>query len=344
MKIIKKISITLLGFSLAAALFFGCSNSSSPEKSEPTATEETTTTSDTSDEPAESTDTNTFTYSTTYTEPTLPPNVGEDPFKGKTYSSSKGRSYSFGNNGELTDTSSEDPNGGTKYQYTYNANSEELSLKLTHVREASNWCTYSQLVDVYRNYSYSDYVNEMEQYGEEAVSETVFKQQIQGLLDYYKSQFENLAVYKAKVDSSNNFEFRTEYYKTAPSRLPYHKGIKFYGNSNNHSINIKINPDGYGEWSSINISSPSENLSFRISNITSNTINAKEATSNLEYQENGRQLLLNYSLELGSENNLIITLSATDDETTRTWLTDNFNTSSVTLTTSTATHTYTLQQ
>lgn len=342
MKIIKKISITLLGFSLAAALFFGCSNSSSPEKSEPTATEETTATSDTDENPTESTDTNAFTDSTTYTEPTLPPSVGVDPFKENTYSSGI-KSYSFGNNGDLTYTESEDSNGSTKYQYTYNANSEELSLKLTHVRKASNWCTYSQLVDLYRNYSYSDYVNEMNQYGEEADSETVFNQQIQGLLDYYKSQFENLTVYKAKVDSSNNFEFRTEYYKTAPSRLPYHKRIKFSGNSNNHSINIKINPDGYGEWSSISIGSSSTEQNFRISNITSNIIESKEAASNLSYLENGQQLKLSYSLELGTDNTVIITLSAADADTT-TWFTNNFTTSRVTLTTSTSTKTYTLQQ
>ena len=79
MKIIKKISITLLAFSFAATLFMGCGNSSSPEKTESTTTEETTDTSDTDENTTEET-----TNAAGYIEPTLPPNVGNDPFKGKT--------------------------------------------------------------------------------------------------------------------------------------------------------------------------------------------------------------------------------------------------------------------
>lgn len=47
-------------------------------------------------------------FSTTYNDPTLPENIGTDPFKGHTYGDTYPNgstvSYTFGNNGELTNT------------------------------------------------------------------------------------------------------------------------------------------------------------------------------------------------------------------------------------------------
>ena len=84
-------------------------------------------------------------FSTTYNDPTLPENIGTDPFKGHTYRSTASYSndsydisYTFGNNGELTYTSTmtfgtTTSRNGQKYSYSYDATTKELSLKCTHI-------------------------------------------------------------------------------------------------------------------------------------------------------------------------------------------------------------------
>lgn len=345
MKIIKKISTTLLGFSLAAALFFGCSNSVPDEQPEDTTSAGSNTTSETSENTSEGVSSNGVTFYTTYTEPTLPANEGLDPFKGKTYLSGN-KGYAFGNDGTLIYTKSS--HDKTKYQYTYNATTKELSLKLTHKylemdNNESTWATFSQLVDFYRNYSYSDYVNQQNQYGEEAESETVFCQMLQEELDSDKADFEKLYVYKAEINSSGYLRIRTKYYKTAPTQLPCTENIEFQ-DTNNNSIRIYIRPDvneGYGEKSTIQIGNDIDRQCFIISNVSSNTISAREATyssGHWIYLENGRQLTLNYSLTLGDDNNILLTLSSADTETNSFF--QELMVNSITLSTSTTYKTY----
>ena len=116
-------------------------------------------------------------FSTTYNDPTLPENIGTDPFKGHTYKNTTSFSngstddvFTFGNTNELTYTSTTTyttPSGtttyggGEKYSYSYDANTKELSLKCTHILQQlpgsteSKWYTYAEYINYFKYYSFS---------------------------------------------------------------------------------------------------------------------------------------------------------------------------------------------
>ncbi|WP_022932791.1 hypothetical protein [Treponema bryantii] len=375
METIKKLSVMLMGLSLAVTLFFSCSNSSSPEETSTTTTEETTVTSDsdttnnTSEEASTNSGTNGITVSSTYTEPRLPDNVGEDPFNGKTYklSSTSRSGYAFeshadGTPGVLTYTHG-DPGNDKKYQYTYNETTKELSLKLTHMSSRNenrewSWFTYSEMIEKYRNtyfnFSYTNYVTWANEQGKEIMTETQFNQFIQYDLDQLKAAFEKLYVYKAEdvidENDTHKLKIRTKYYKTntVPSQLPDIETVTFSSSPYSLKIRTYVNVGG-GDISYFK----NNDTIYIISNVTANKIFAKEATpivdnpsnveSDWEYVENAPQLQMNYSLSLGNDNNLIILLSGSDVETNR-FFSEELMARSITLTTSTAFDEYTLQQ
>ena len=262
--------------------------------------------------------------------------------------------YTFDNNNNFTYTSGENWHH-KKYQYTYNENTKELSLKLTHKKyllgtEEWHWCTFSQIAEFWNNYSYSDYVNEMNQTGEQILSETEFQQEVQQWVQYEMdgeiSDYEKLTVYKAEVNSSQELEIRTKYYQTAPTRLPYSEDLFFSlldeSIQNYHSFSSRIRNAASEEKSYISYSSSN----YYFTNITSDTISAKEgvrSSGNYIYTEPENVLLITYSnLRLGNDHNIVVTLSAADDHT-RTYFTNWFGNNSITLTTSTSPETYTLQ-
>ena len=176
-------------------------------------------------------------FSTTYNDPTLPENIGTDPFKGHTYgcSDSKGFveiSYTFGNNGELTFTSTmtltttsgtTTTRNGAKYSYSYDATTKELSLKCTHMLQKVpgsteyGWYTYAELINFILNITRS-------QFAEMSNTTTYYTDdQLKELIQNYcisaKTSFETTTIWKAELDASNNLVLRTSYYKTEPSSL-----------------------------------------------------------------------------------------------------------------------------
>ncbi len=332
MKIIKKISITLLGLCLATSLYFSCSNSSTSETPEQAASEETSAASDTPESTEEEVN------SATYIAPTLPASVGTDPFKGHTYTSSNGyKTYTFGNNGDLTYRTRE--GDGRKYQYTYNETKEELSLKITHEYDVLDngepWCTYNQIYDFYHNLSYSDYVNSTNQNEGTILSETEFNQFIQDFIDYYRLKFETIFVYKAQavdLDSDEDLDLKLSknYYTTAPSQLPWVEKLTF---SDGNNFSMTIRPNNGGEPGHISYRHESTTTRFTITNLTSNTITAKELEGD-NIKDDGLQLNIGYSnLKTGNNHILEVTMTGADDAT-NTIFTTWFNNTRMTLSTS----------
>ncbi len=207
------------------------------------------------------------TFSTTYTEPTLPASVGTDPFKGHTYrytdswsNGSSDTSYTFGNNNELTYTytytytytSTSTTTSGTttsrsgqKYSYSYDATTKELSIKTTQVYQKVPGSTE------YRWYTYAEYINYIlnltrSQLAEEGNTTTYtdeqLREQIQNACNYAKIQFETTTIWKAELNTSNNLVLRTSYYKTAPSSLT---------NNNIHSVSYSSSQNSNGTYTSI---------------------------------------------------------------------------------------------
>lgn len=334
-------------------------------------------------------------FSTTYNDPTLPENIGTDPFKGHTYgytcSDSKACSeisYTFGNNGELTYTrtytSTSTTTSGTttnrngqKYSYSYDATTKEMSLKLTHMLQKVpgsteyRWDTYAEYINYLLNMTRS-------QFAEMSNTTTYYTDdQLKELIQNYcisaKTSFETTKIWKAELDTSNNLELRTDYYKTAPSSLTNNGGhIVTYSSSQNSngtdtsiSFFLSILPttmvmsNGSGSFlyskGSITTISNSAGTStpkmFSITNITSNTISAVEYTSSsagYTIVSDGVTLELSYTYALGNDNNLLVTLTGSDNTTKdflRTLLGDNTLTNpSITASSSNNTVTYPLVQ
>lgn len=326
MKTIKKYLKILLISSLTAVLFFSCNT--------PTAS----VTSGGTD---------------TYNEPTLPEGEGTDPFKGHTYrsgsSSSSYTEYAFGNDNNIL-TYSMINNGtcadGIKFQYSYNANTRELNLKILQVRGADirndtyNWFTYSQLNASY-NITYSEYTNYMQRHSTlgPIMSETEFNQHIPKQLDFTKTMFEKITVYKAEEDTSQNLKLRTAYYKARPSEIPCVEPLSFnYNNSNPLSLSILRTLNSYPNRRGTIYKNPTY---FLITNINSNTMTAVQATQSttgLTPDSDGQQMQMTYTLTLGDDNNLVLTLTSSDATFTNT-----FNSTRITLSTSTGSETYTKQ-
>ena len=333
----------------------------------------TTTTATTGDSTTDSgtgttTGTSGVSFSTTYNDPTLPENIGTDPFKGHTYGDTYPNgstvSYTFGNNGELTFTSTmtltttsgtTTARNGAKYSYSYDATTKELSLKCTHILQKVpgsteyGWYTYAELINFILNITRSQFAemsNTTTYYTDEQ-----FKELIQHTCIQIKKEFETTSIWKAELDTSNNLELRTDYYKTAPSSLPNNSphivtySSRQNSNGTDTSINffLSISPttmvmsNGSGASFitkgviSTNKSSSGTSVlkKFSITNITSNTISAVEYTSSsagYTIVSDGVTLELSYTYALGNDNNLLVTLTGSDNTTKdflRTLLGDN---------------------
>ena len=298
-------------------------------------------------------------FSTTYNDPTLPENIGTDPFKGHTYKKTTSFSndstddvYTFGNTNELTYTytstyttpsGTSTHGGGEKYSYSYDANTKELSLKCTHILQQlpgsteSKWYTYAECINYLLNITRSQLA---EMGNPTTYTDEQFKEMIQNTCIQFKKKFETTSIWKAKLDTSNNLELRTNYYKTASFPLPdtdnaYKTHTVYYtsqgsdGTSSSIYFCLNIFPytsefsNGFKtvlEKGSILTSGTHYSTNFTITNITSNTIYAEESYSD------GITLQLGYTCALGNDNNLLVTLTGSDDTTKdflRTLLGDN---------------------
>lgn len=321
-------------------------------------------------------------FSTTYNDPALPENIGTDPFKGHTYGDTypdgSTVSYTFGNNGELTFTSTmtltttsgtTTTRNGAKYSYSYDATTKEMSLKLTHMLQKVpgsteyRWDTYAEYINYLLNMTRS-------QFAEMSNTTTYYTDdQLKELIQNYcisaKTSFETTTIWKAELDASNNLVLRTSYYKTEPSSLT---------NSINHSVSYSRSQNSNGTYFDLTILPTTTLMSngsgasfitkgaiytfsnsagtstlkiFSITNITSNTISAVETTSSSAGHtivSGGVTLELSYTYALGNDNNLLVTLTGSDDTTKeylRTLLGDNTLTNpSITASSSTASITY----
>ena len=311
-------------------------------------------------------------FSTTYNDPTLPENIGTDPFKGHTYRSTASYSndsydisYTFGNNGELTYTytytSTSTTTSGTtttrngrKYSYSYDATTKELSLKCTHMLQKVpgsteyGWYTYAELINFIVNLTRSQLaeIGNTNTYTDEQLKELIQHTCIQ-----IKNEFETTSIWKAELDTSNNLELRTSYYKTAPSSLTNNNihSVSYSSSQNSNGTNTSItfslviypttmsyfNESGAllnskGSISTYKFSSGTYvSKSFSITNITSNTISAAEITSSstgTTIVSGGVTLQLGYTYALGNDNTLVITVTGSDNTTKdflRTLLGDN---------------------
>lgn len=318
-------------------------------------------------------------FSTTYNDPTLPENIGTDPFKGHTYKNTTSFSngstddvFTFGNTNELTYTSTTTyttPSGtttyggGEKYSYSYDANTKELSLKCTHILQQlpgsteSKWYTYAEYINYLLNITRSQLA---EMGAPNTYTDEQLKELIQNTCIQTKKKFETTSIWKAKLDTSNNLELRTNYYKTASFPLPdtdnsdkvhtvYYPSQGSDGTSSSIYFCLSILPST-SEMSngsetvlskgSIFTSGTHSSKYFNITNITSNTIYAAEQSSS-----DGITLQLDYTCALGNDNNLLVTLTGSDDTTKdflRTLIGDNTLTNpSITASSSTVPTTYT---
>lgn len=324
-------------------------------------------------------------FSTTYNDPTLPENIGTDPFKGHTYrntismsNASGDDSYAFGNNGELTHTSTmtsgtTTTRNGAKYSYSYDATTKELSLKCTHILQKVpgpteyEWYTYAELINFILNITRS----QLAEMGDPTTyTDEQLKELIQNSCIYAKIQFETTTIWKAELNTSNNLVLRTSYYKTAPSSLTNNNihSVSYSSSQNSNGTNTSItfslviypttmsyfNESGAllnskGSISTYKFSSETYvSKSFSITNITSNTISAVEVTfssSGHTIVSGGITLQLSYTYALGNDNNLLVTVTGSDDTTKeylRTLLGDNTLTNpSITASSSTEPTTYT---
>ena len=286
-------------------------------------------------------------FSTTYNDPALPENIGTDPFKGHTYrytysnnNNSGDDTFAFGNTNELTYTCTSTyttPSGtttyreGKKYSYSYDATTKELSLKCTHILQQlpgsteSKWYTYAECINYLLNITRSQLA---EMGAPNTYTDEQFKEMIQNTCIRVKNEFETTSIWKAELDTSNTLKLRTDYYKTAPSSLPNNSPHHvFYRSDSIINFNLSINPtttdtsnsssneSGSFLYSkgSINILSISAGTptskNFTITNITSNTISAEE------YYSDGITLQLGYTYALGNDNNLLVTLTGSDNTT-----------------------------
>ena len=287
--------------------------------------------------------------------------------------------FAFGNTNELTYTCTSTyttPSGtttyreGKKYSYSYDATTKELSLKCTHILQQlpgsteSKWYTYAECINYLLNITRSQLA---EMGAPNTYTDEQFKEMIQNTCIRVKNEFETTSIWKAELDTSNTLKLRTDYYKTAPSSLPNNSPHHvFYRSDSIINFNLSINPtttdtsnsssneSGSFLYSkgSINILSISAGTptskNFTITNITSNTISAVETTSSSAGHtivSGGITLQLSYTYALGNDNNLLVTVTGSDDTTKdflRTLLGDNTLTNpSITASSSTEPTTYT---
>lgn len=264
-----------------------------------------------------------------YTVPAWPSDAGSDTLN-HTYTNFS-TTYTFTAGGTLTYeyTYNSNQTRGTKWDYKYNATTKELCLRTSHIKislgnnSTADWHTYSEIYNYYRTRGYSN-------------DETEAKN--------YKAQFESLTYYLATPQGAT-LTIRNNYYKTAPARLPYTTNLNF--NKTDTSINkqyyLNVNSEFSNSFGTFQIYPMNQQgswvpeKSFLISNITENTITAAEATQNNNGTwtpvTGGQQLQLGYTLALGTNNTIAITLTGGD-----------FGTTGVTLNTSYSNMPFTQQQ
>jgi len=233
------------------------------------------------------------TFSTTYTEPTLPASVGTDPFKGHTYrytssysNGSSESSYTFGNNNELTFTSTSTSTttsgtttstSGQKYSYSYDATTKELSIKITQVYQKMPSSTES------RWYTYAEYINTLLNITRPQLAEmsniTIntdeqLRELIQNSCINAKNSFETTTIWKAELNTSNNLVLRTSYYKTAPSSLT---------NNSTHYVSYSNSQNSNGTYTSISFNLNIYPTTTTMSNGSGATLNTKGTISTNKY-------------------------------------------------------------
>lgn len=263
--------------------------------------------------------------------------------------------YTFGNNGELTysmDSTSTTTSGtttsrsGQKYSYSYDATTKELCLKYTHLLQKVpgsteyRWYTYAELINYYLNMT----ISQLREMGNSTINtDEQLREYIQSSCISTKEIFESIYHYKAELNTSNDLTIRTNFYKTAS--FSYNTGttqfLSYYTSQGSGSTSSSISfyltifssttDISYGSGTvlyskgtisgSRSSSGTSSSKSFSITNISSNTISAEEITvtgsSLIGYTlvSDGITLQLGYTCSLGDDDNLLVTVTGSDDTT-----------------------------
>ena len=135
-----------------------------------------------------------------------------------------------------------------------------------------------------------------------------------------KSEFENATTSKAVLNSSGNMELRQAYYKAVPT-LPDNKDYRFeythtFDNGTRAIFSLNFYSINSFEGMGYLFNPMGPETQFNITDITSTTITAQEADDNtLTTLPNGKKWLMDYTIALGADNNLVITLTGSDDST-----------------------------
>ena len=263
-----KKSIKLLYLSLFGALLFSCSNPAA-------------------DAPKNNSGNNSESDSS-YTKPELPDSSGTNPFVGNSYSDNYTK-YEFVNDGLLKEY---DKNGNDyelycEYEYSYDANTKELSLR------------FSKISDGDTLYSVQDYLNLIA--ADPDTQEYFIK---------YKELYETKLIWKAEIDVSGNLILQTEYFKEKPSFGELKSGSTYFRNLNeNEKIKeCHLGSRNYvpGVYGYIEGHTSNSFFNYSIKTLTENTIVA-------ETRDNTNDTLtLSYTLHEPKDGILSITLTTKD--------------------------------
>lgn len=236
---------------------------------------------------------------------------------------------------------------GQKYSYSYDATTKELCLKYTHLLQKVpgsteyRWYTYAELINYYLNMT----ISQLREMGNSTINtDEQLREYIQSSCISTKEIFESIYHYKAELNTSNDLTIRTNFYKTAS--FSYNTGttqfLSYYTSQGSGSTSSSIsfylsiypstrdisNGSGTVLYSKGSItgsrfsSGTSSSKSFSITNISSNTISAEEYTSSLTDSSivntlvsDGITLQLGYTCTLGNDDNLLVTVTGSDDTT-----------------------------
>ena len=263
-KTIKFLCVTLLG-----TLLFSCSNPAA-------------------DAPKNNSGNNSESDSS-YTKPELPDSSGINPFVVNSYSDNSTK-YEFVNDGLLKEY---DKNGNDyeldfEYEYSYDANTKELSLRYSKINNKEGTL-----------YSVQEYLNIVA--ADPDTQEDFIK---------YKEFYETKLIWKAEIDVSGNLILQTEYFKEKPSFEVLKSGSTYFRNlDKNEKINEchlgsrKYVPGVYGY---IKVYTSNSSFNYSIKTLTENTIVA-ETRDNTD-----DTLSLSYTLHEPKDGILSITLTTTD--------------------------------
>jgi len=265
-----------------------------------------------------------------YTAPTLPENVGKDPFAGKTFGNDDEK-YVFGNDGTFTYYSKKENNFTPRYKnaYTYNANTKLLTSSYIAVSDVNN-----QLV------SFDEYVQTIiSMVNQEAknASEEEKEAYINSYVSMTKKEFEKTSIYKAEL-ADNKLSLQTDYFTAVPdvkdiflkdvsfkNNLGFEMTLNIFGESRksqtgslgiiNFYITRTYDTSTEGMQSSTSRTSTER---FDITEITDTQINA---SGEVEIFWDGNQrkekwnLSFTYNVTCNSDGTLTFTISGNDDVT-----------------------------